>query len=216
MSTVTRPRASFGVEKRDIPGVEGRAQAMHDGIVVNTSTFNSPPISMATFATLITALVLAQQNVTNTKAKGSATLRDAKRDALWTAMEVLRAYVQSLADGQSAQNAAALIEMAGLLVAETAVHTKPLLAATLTPTPGVVHLEVNASALLGKADASKKVTFHWQWSADGKTWNDVRSTPYASTDVEGLALLTTHSFRVSATIGKVAGPWSQAVSLLVH
>jgi hypothetical protein len=216
MSTATRPRASFGIEKRDIPGVECRAQAMHDGIVVNTSTFTSPPISMATFATLITALVVAQQNLTSTRAKGAATLRDAKRDALWTAMDVLRSYVQSLADGQSAQNAAALIEMAGLLVAETAVHSKPLLAAKLTPTPGVVHLEVNASALVGKADASKKAAFHWQWSADGKTWNDARSTPYARTDIEGLALLATYSFRVSATIGAVAGPWSQAVSLLVH
>jgi hypothetical protein len=61
------------------------------------------------------------------------------------------------------------------------------------------------------------VTFNWQWSGDGgASWNDVRSTPYASTDVTGLALMTTYSFRVCVTVGKDVGPWSQAVSLLVH
>jgi hypothetical protein len=137
------------------------------------------------------------------------------REVLNTAKSSLQA-AQSLADGQSAQNAASLIEMAGLLVAAKGTRTKPVLAATLTATPGVVHIEANASALVGKADASKKVTFHWPWSADGKTWNDARSTPYASTDIAGLALESTPSFRVSVTIGKVDGPWSQAVSVHVH
>jgi hypothetical protein len=46
----------------------------------------------------------------------------------------------------------------------------------------------------------------------------VSSTPVGRTQIPGLTLLTTYSFRVSVTVGKdqVTGPWSQAVSLLVH
>lgn len=69
---------------------------------------------------------------------------------------------------------------------------------------------------MGPADASKKVLFNWQQSLDGKTWTGLPATSYASTDVVGLTLLTTYAFRVSVTVGTVAGPWSQAVSVLVH
>jgi hypothetical protein len=51
---------------------------------------------------------------------------------------------------------------------------------------------------------------------DGKSWTSVSSTPHAKTDVANLALMTTHWFRVSATIGAEIGEWSQPVSLLVH
>ncbi len=98
-----------------------------------------------------------------------------------------------------------------------AAHQKDILAAELTTTPGVVHLDANASLLVGPADASKNVTFNWQMSGDGgKTWTDLHSTPLGNTDVLGLALLSTYGFRVSVTIGKVTGAWSQPVSLLVH
>jgi hypothetical protein len=216
MSTVSRPRASFKTAKKNIPGVQGRAQAMCDGIGNNSAMFVSPTITMVVFLGLITALAVAQQNVTATKAKGAATLRNTKRDAVWSAMETLRAYVQGLADTMSAESAASLIEAGGLVVWAVPAHPKAVLTATLTATPGDVHLDANASLLVGVASASKKVTFNWQWSGDGKTWNDCRSTPYANTDVLGLTPMSTYSFRVSVTIGKVTGAWSQAVSLLVH
>jgi hypothetical protein len=53
-------------------------------------------------------------------------------------------------------------------------------------------------------------------SVDGKTWTNLPSTPLASTEVAGLALLSTYSFRVSVTLGKVAGEFSQPVSVTVH
>jgi hypothetical protein len=216
MSTISRPRGSFGVQKKDVPGVQVRAQAMHDGITANAATFSSPTITMVVFVGLITALAEAQQNAVGTKAKGSASVRDTKRNEVWTAMDLLRAYVQSLADALNADAAASLIESAGLVVASTGGHQKAALTATLTTSPGVVHLDANAALLVGPADAAKKVTFHWAWSGDaGKTWNDVRSTPYANTDIPGLAPMSTYSFRASVTIGKITGAWSQAVSLLV-
>jgi len=217
MSTLSRPRASFAVAKKNVPAVLTRALTMHDAMTTNAAMFVSPPLTQAAFLALITALAGAQQHVTSTKAMGAATLRNTKRDAVWTAMEILRAYVQSLADALNAEGAAAIIESAGLLVAATPVHQKAAVTAKLTTTPGVVHVDANASLLVGPADARKKVTFNWQWSGDaGKTWNDARSTPYANTDVPGLTLMTTYSFRTSVTIGKVTSAWSQAVSLLVH
>jgi hypothetical protein len=190
---------------------------MYNGFTANVAMFASPPITMAAFLAVITALVIAQQNATGTKARGAASLRDTKRDAVWTAMDSLRAYIQGLADVVSADSAASLIEAGGLLVAATATHQKAPLTATLNATPGFVKLDANASLLTGRAAASKRVTFNWQWSADsGKTWNNAGSTPYASTEVTGLTPMTTYSFRVSVTIGKVTEAWSQAVSLLVH
>jgi hypothetical protein len=217
MSEASHPRAIFGTDKRNIPGVLFRSQAMRDAIVANAATFNSPTVTMVVFLGLITALAVAQQSAKATRAKGTAALRNTKRDAVWTAMESLQKYVQGLADVLSADGATALIEAAGLVVAATPKHEKALLAATLTTTPGLVHLAAHASLLAGKGNAGKKATFNWQWSGDnGKTWNSVSSTPHANTDVGGLALMGTYSFRVSATIGKVVGAWSQAVSVLVH
>jgi len=114
-----------------------------------------------------------------------------------------------------ADTAASLIEAAGLLVGKIGTHQKAALTAVLTVTQGNVLLEANRTLLVGP-DASKKAYFNWQWSLDGKTWTSVTPTPLASTEVPGLTLLSTYSFRVSVTVSKVTGPWSQAVSLLVH
>jgi hypothetical protein len=216
MDAGSKPRGTLGVAKKDVSGVAARAQAMHDGIVANSAMFSSLTITMAVFLGLITALVVAHQYATNTRAKGSAALRNVKLDALWTAMDILRAQVQGLADLASADAAIALLEAAGLKVATTPVHTKPVLAATLTTTPGVAHLAANATALLGKGGLSKKATFHWQRSDNGgKSWDDVGVTAYASTDATGLTLMSTYAFRVSVTIGNTPGAWSPAVMLLV-
>ena len=129
-------------------------------------------------------------------------------------MNTLLQYVQSIVDTQTPEEGIATIHAAGLLVKQTKVLLKPLLAAKLTTTPGLVHLVANRLMLCGRTH--KAVTFAWQWSLDGKTWTSVPSTPHAKTDVPGLALMTTYWFRVSATVGTKTGEWSQPVSLLVH
>src|ERR1700733_15555892 len=124
MSTTTRPCASLDVEKRDIPGVVSRSQSMYSNIVANVAAFASPSVPMVVFFALITALVLAQENTTGTKAKGSASSRNAKRDALWSAMQSLQSYIQVLADSMTVGNAISLIESAGLVVAGTGARSK--------------------------------------------------------------------------------------------
>jgi hypothetical protein len=214
-SAAARPRASFGIQRAHVPRVIARARMMSDAMVAAVALFPEPTVSMAAFLVLILALEEAQHGM-GTRARGLATARNVRRDVLWTAMESLRAYVQSLADGMSAANGAALIEAAGLLVAAGTGHGKPVLQAKRTAMPGVVWVIANASILTGKPHA-KRVTFRWQWSADeGATWNDAPSTPLADTRIGGLALVVEHLFRVSVTVSRTTGPWSQPVRLLVH
>jgi hypothetical protein len=214
MSTQSGPRATYGTKKSNVPGVENRAQMMYNNITLNIAMFTALPMTMVAFLALITALTAAQQTARGTNAKGSSTVRNTKRNALWSAMGLLRAYVQSLADALDPEGATALIEAAGLLVATTTPRHKDVLSATLT-TGGVVHLEAFVALLVGPADASKKALFNWQQSLDGKTWTDLHATPLGNTVVLGLTPLTTYQFRVSVTIGTVTGPWSQAVSIFV-
>jgi hypothetical protein len=218
MNTSKQPRAVFGTTKSNISSVLSRAQTMHDAIVANAATFASLPISMVAFLALVTSLAAAQAAVTGTRAKGSAEARNSRRNTLWTAMLSLQAYIQGLANALGHDEAEALIKAAGLVVAKPkAGPGKPVLAAKLTSVPGNVHLEANRSALVGKADAAKHASFAWAWSADGgKTWTSAPTTPYAQTDIPGLTLMNTYSFRVSVTVAKTTGAWSQAVSILVH
>jgi len=131
-------------------------------------------------------------------------------------MEALQKYVQGLADALSAENAASLIQSAGLVVAKPGKHQKAVLTASLTTTPGLVTLAANRSVLVGHVSSSKKVMFNWQWSQNGTAWTNLATTTYATTEMPGLTLLSTYMFRVSVTIGKVTGDWSQPVSILVH
>ncbi len=215
MSSGSGPRASYGTKKRNVPGVIFRAQAMYDGITGSLSLFGALPVDMAAYLALLTALVLAQQVAVETKARGAASLRDVKRDLVWTAMEALRVHIQGLADTVSAENACALIEVGGLLVGGVPTYARLPLTARPTPESGVVHLAAHVALLAGKDAVGKCTMFNWQWSANGTSWNDAGSTPYASTDITGLTPMTTYSFRVSVTVGEVTGPWSQPVSLLL-
>src|ERR1700733_3351223 len=99
MPIVAAPRAVFGTTKEDYPGVQARASAMVNGFTTNAGMFGTLPITLVAFAAFLAAFVLAQAVVTETKAKGSTTLRNTKRNALWSAMQVLQKFVQNLADG---------------------------------------------------------------------------------------------------------------------
>ena len=52
-------------------------------------------------------------------------------------------------------------------------------------------------------------------SLDGKSWTSLPSTPLADTEMTGLTPMTTYYFRVSVTISRVAGEWSQATSVML-
>jgi hypothetical protein len=187
---------------------------MEAAILLAAAMFPSLPVSMADFLLLIQA-ALASQSAAATRTMGLAALRDTKVDALWTAMQALKTYVGGLANELDATSATALIEAAGLLVAESTTHGKALLSATYAPATGVVHVSVNALLLLGKR-RTKKTDFTYSWSADGgSTWSAGVTTSYTSIDVPALPP-GTYLFRVFATVGRIPGEPTQAVSLTIH
>jgi hypothetical protein len=107
MSTAIRPHPTFGTEKKNTPGVLGRSQTMYSSIS-NITMFASLPITMQAFLALITALAVAQQAATGTRAKGTASTRNSKRNAVWAAMVNLQSCVQGLADSMSVTDATTL------------------------------------------------------------------------------------------------------------
>ncbi len=214
MSTSIRPRPSFGVGRRDVPGVLTRATLMQAAILAAAAMFVSPPVSMAALLLLIETASAAQA-ATMTRGLGLASLRDTKVDVLWTAMNALKTYVEGLCSTVDAVTAASMIEAAGLLVAKNRTPVKQLLTATWVPATGVVRLEVNAMMLIG-GRTRKKTTFTWSWSTDGgETWSAGLTTNYTEVDVPGLAPAS-YAFRVRATVGKVTGEWTPPVRLTLY
>ncbi len=214
MSKPVKPRAKFGTLRIDIPGVLSRAGIMQAAILLAIAMFPALPIGMPAFLLLLQA-VAAAQLAAATRAKGLATFRDTKVDDLWDAMQTIRIYVQGLANNLDPVSGAALIESAGLLVGKSGGYVKALLAATLVPATGVVHLSVNAKMLLGRV-TKKKTTFTWSWSTDGgKTWTAGVTTGYTDLDVPGLPPAA-YQFRVFATVGRVPGEPCQPVNLTIH
>jgi hypothetical protein len=195
-----------------VPGVIARAQLMYAAIVAAIAMFPAPSVSMAAFLLLLQDLESAQ--IASRAGKGLAAMRNVKRDLLWTAMESLRVYVQGLADLAGVENSIALIQAAGLVVAQTGAYAKPVLQAKLVAATGLVELIANATILVGKG-SKKKVTFNWQWSSNGQSWNNATSTAYAKTTIANLGP-GTYLFRVSVLIGETVGEWTQSVSLTLH
>ena len=212
-TTTYKPRASLGTKRDDSPGVIERGGIMYAAILLAIASFPDLPVTMTAFKALLDALTVAQ-GATRTRTKGLATARNTKREALWGAMVLLRAYVQTLGDQLSVESSKALIESAGLLVGAAAHHVKPLLEVKPTSVPGTVALFANAALLRGRT--SKRTTFHWQWSANGKDWVSATSTPHARTVISGLAVPGAYAFRVAVTVGGEMRDWTAPVSVQLH
>jgi hypothetical protein len=187
------------------------AKCVHAAMSAHASTYAAAPVAMATFLALIQALDEGQQGVRNRTMTGAE--RDLRRDAVWSALEALRVFVQSLCD-ESPEQALTLIQNAGLEVADAPVHAKPLLGVRQGPQAGMVILEAHAGLL---ATGKGRMFFNWEYTVNGgASWIAVPSTPWARTTIAGLPALVTCGFRVSVTDPVGQGEWSQVVALLVH
>jgi hypothetical protein len=210
--TASHPRASLDVERGNAPGVLSRAKIMYAAFLAAIATFNATPITMAAFLLLIEAVDTAQ-TASASRAKGLAAVRNTKITPLWNAMILLRVYVQGLVDQVDGAGGLALINQAGLVVGGVGGHVKMLFVAKLDTTANVVHLILNATAFLGLT--SKRVTFHWQVSSDGKTWTSLLSTPYAETQLPSPGP-GSYQFRAAATVGKTVLDWTTPFPLTIH
>ncbi len=212
MATIHRARAVLKVDRRITAQVLRLAKLMDKGLGDHPDLFPAPSPPLPIFEAQIERVEKLEVLV---GAGGLASARNVERDALMGMMDSERFYVQSIADTCGYEQSIAVIQAAGLTVAGVTSYSKPILTVRQGPVPGSVELDAYAAAIGGPRGRMRY--FNWQWSGDGGgSWHDLRATPHANTDVPGLALMSTYSFRVSVTIGRVTGAWSHAVSLLVH
>jgi hypothetical protein len=211
MPAVLHSRVTLHIKRSNVPHVIILAQAIFAAMSAHGPLFSVLSALIASLGTQTAALVVSQNAVKN-KTGGTA-VRDADRDLVATTLESLRVGVQALC-AASPEQAATLLQASAMKAVAAAVRAKPIVAAKLAVTPGVVNLVANAGLL---STSRRKKTYTWQLTLDGKTFSSAGTSAYARITVTGLALLTTVGFRVCVTVGEdEPGPWTQVVSILVH
>jgi hypothetical protein len=167
--------------------------------------FPSPSPALAAVSAAITDLQTAE-TATLARTKGAAATRNAKRAALVSLLQQLRTYVQTVVDGNE-ENAPAMIQSSGMAVKKTAVRKPRVFAALAGATSGTVKLVAPS--------AGRRVSYAWQYSADGKTWIDLALTLQAKTTLTGQTPGTVLQFRYRWVLKTGEADWTAPVTLTV-
>ena len=175
--------------------------------MTNNPSFPTPSPTLASISQAIADLTSAEAAALS-RAKGTALTRDDKRAALVKLLELLKAYVQSVADGNN-ETAATVIQSAGLAVRKTPVRKPRVFSAKEGATSGSVKIVT--------ASAGARSSYEWQYSIDGgKTWVDLPASVQAKTQVSGLTVGSMAMFRYRAVTPKLGqGDWVAPISYLV-
>ena len=169
-------------------------------------SFPSPTPTLAQVTAAIDDLATAQTAAIG-RARGAVTTRNEKRAALVTQLKQLKAYVQSVADAAPAENAASIIESAGVGVRKTPTRHARTFTATAGPVSGTATLRTASSG---------RASYEWQYSTDGgKTWISVPGTLQTKTTITGLTPGANVQFRYRALTRTGEGDWSQPVALVI-
>jgi hypothetical protein len=181
--------------------VQGILKAM-----TGNPTFPTPNPPLTAVSGAVNALQAAE-TAALTRATGTVATRNEKRATLVMLLELLRGYVQSVADA-SPENAISIIESSGLALRKTTVHAPRVFAAKATTLSGTVKLTAPL--------AGRRAAYRWQYSTDGgKTWVDASETLQAKTTLTGLSAGTTVQFRYRSVIKGGASDWSAPLSMVV-
>jgi hypothetical protein len=217
MATLQRIRCVLGVYRLDTPAVLVRGQTMHDGLGADVATYAAPNPPLPAFQALIQSCAAAQQ-LAQLRGTGAAAERDVQRSLLLTGMETQRMYVQSLADAMPLR-AVALIQNAGLIVAEPPVHHKAILTLRLGKQSGSVDCDANVRLLVGAGtpQPTQNKFFNWEYTVDGgKTFIALLPTTRAKVTIPNLTPLATVGVRVNLNNATGPGEWTHLVSILVR
>jgi len=208
MSTSITPKVHVTLRlPRSVPRLLVMAQAIEEAVAANSSTFPSPTPTLAQLSADIQDLNAAE-TATRTRLVGSVETRNTKVAIVRSDLELLRGYVQRIADNDPA-NAEAIAADAGMTVRKAPVLVKADLAAKPDPSSsGTIELVAKAIA--------KRAAHDWQLSHDGQTWTALQSTLQAKTTVTGLVRGTTVYFRHRSLLKSGPEPWSDPVSALVQ
>jgi len=213
MDTVFRPRVVLDLGSYNYPHLLVRGEAIYTGISGHPALFVNPSPAMPVLAQAVQDLDQAQQ-ATILHTPGAVQARNLAGRALVGLLRTAQGYVQGLIDADP-QQAGVITNAASMFLAKAPAYTKPFLKASQGMPGAPVHIVANVGVLT--AGVTGRITFNWQLSSDGgKTWIEAPASPHGKTDIPGLSPLTTYAFRVGVTNGKGPGPWSQAVTFLVH
>lgn len=191
--------------KKRISAVLVFAQHVADSMKDNPD-FPSPPAALASLPGHIRAATRAQAAVLS-RAVGLAAKRDAKLFAVRRALDLLRVYVQRLADAAQPAEAARIIASAGMFVKGKVARGKQTLAAKRGKTVGSVHLTAKF--------AGKVAAYAWGYSLDQRSWTELSPTMQAKTTIASLVPGTVYFFRARARHRKGADDWATPIAFLV-
>jgi hypothetical protein len=164
-----------------------------------------PPLSLSTLQSDIDALAHAQAAVLS-RARGSASARDACLARVVLDLQRLRAYVQTVAHGLEATEAARVIASSGLAMKRTGVHPKQAAAAVPGPVSGAVRLTAPF--------AGKRAAYSWEYAEGEAEWSALPDTMQASTTIDALTPGRGYRFRARAHTSAGIGDWSNPVVFL--
>jgi len=188
-----------------VPALINVAKGIVQSMTGNAS-FPSPVPALATVSAAITDLETAE-TAALARTRGAATSRNAKKAALVTMLDQLKASVQQVADANR-ENAPSLIQSGGMSIKKTAVRPSRLFNAKAGATSGTAKLVAQSAA--------RRASYEWQTSIDGgKTWVSAPSTLQAKTSVGGFTPGTSVMFRYRPVTKTGEADWSQAVTLIV-
>jgi hypothetical protein len=209
-------RAVLGFRKRKANVVLWRSKEIHAGLAGRPDLFASPSPPLSQLQGLVEALDAAQVAV-QLGGHGAAAARDVTLTELWTCLELLLKYVQSLVAKCSEDEAVALILAAGMKVANAPVHDKRVIEVRQRQSGTVELFAFVALLRREKGSRSRKINFNWRYTLNGgESWVPLPSTPVGNIVVSGLPPLTEVGFSVSITDADGPGRWCDTVPFLVH
>ena len=183
------------------------AKAILEGVTNSKTTFPTPNPPLTQLTNDINAFDAAQ-TLALSRAKGAAQTRNAKMAIVATDLNVLRAYVQQVADADSS-NALSIAHAAGMDLRKTATKNKN----DLNAKPG----KVSGSLTITARVAGVRASHDWEYSTDGgKTWTAWPSSLQAKTTLTGLTPLSTVIVRHRAVTKVGPQDWGAPISVVVH
>jgi hypothetical protein len=141
---------------KPVPAIITYAQRIVTAMTGNPA-FVSPSPTLASVQTSIVALQAAEASAL-ARTKGAVTSRNDKKAALVATLQLLKGYVQSVADADP-ENSAAAIQGAGMAVRKTPVHKPRVFNA--------VQGAVSGSVKIVTASGGRRVAYDWEYSIDG-------------------------------------------------
>jgi hypothetical protein len=183
------------------------ARAVHSALL-NNPAFPNPNPPLDVVAADIAAFEEAETKAAS-RAKGAASLRDAKKKKVKEDLFHLRDYVQSVVETNTSPAAAsALIESAFMSVRKAPRRTFPDVSAK--------NADVSGKVLLTAKAVAPTAVYHWEHSLDQSTWTRLPETMRARTEIADMTSAQVYYFRFRAFTRAGWQDYSPIVSLIVH